>query len=529
MRLMIIILNRMRLVRCWALVGMINLMMISSPQSSSMQLLGPDERLNAAIKNPEYMLTHWIELPTSPTSSAHKSRHLTLREAILLALRYNPNIQSAELDRITQRYQLRLAHNQFELQYALAGTALMEKSIYSGVGNATTNRYLATPEFNLKTKLGGQFSLNMDNTVQGIGGYNPLMNFTYTQPLLRGFGKTVNEVGLLDAEDADWLNQLSLTQSVIDQVTQVITAYRSLILSSNNYQNQRRQLVDAKASYKSNEKRIAAGQLEPAGNIQQAYQIESIGLMVEQAENDFNTAAQELLQTIGLDPDMKLAVPDDVLVDKIEQPNVERAIALALKHNTQFLALILAVRADERAYKVAKNQQLWQLDFTANAQTGSMTDVDANSKGLRGIYNGQNTTESAGLVLRVPLHDLDRRSQLITAKIRLEKDRLNVLSAKRALITTIKNIIGTISSQAKQYELAKRQLKLAQQSYELEKKKQHAGIASALDVNNTQNQLIQAQARLIGSKISYLNQLSALQRILGTTLTDWNIKLRVGR
>ena len=511
------------------LLGFIGLAMMSRGFGTSLQLQTPDDRLNAAIHNPEYMLHHWVELPTSPTSNTQKPRHLTLREAILLALRYNPNIQSAELDRITQRYQLRLAHNQFELQYALAGTALVEKSIYSGVGNATTDRYLATPEFNLKTKLGGQATLSMDNNVAAVGGYNPLMNFTYTQPLLRGFGKTVNEASLLDAEDADWLNQLSLTQSVIDQVTQVITAYRTLILSSNNYQNQRRQLDDAKASYASNEKRITAGQLEPAGNIQQAYQIESISLMVEQARNDFNTAAQELLQTIGLDPNMKLAVPDDVHIEKIEHPNVDEAIALALKHNTQFLALTMALRVDERAYKVAKNQQLWQLDFTANAQTGSMTDVDMNNQGLRGIYNGQNTTGSAGLTLRIPLHDLDRRNQLITAKIRLEKDRLNVIAAKRALVTTIKNIISTISSQEKQYELAKRQLKLAEQSYELEKKKQHAGIASALDVNNTQNQLIQAQSRLISSKVSYLNQLSALQRILGTTLTDWKIKLRVGR
>ena len=71
-------------------------------------------------------------------------------------------------------------------------------------------------------------------------------------------------------------------------------------------------------------------------------------------------------------------------------------------------------------------------------------------------------------------------------------------------------------------------MKLAEQSYALEKKKQQAGISSALDVNNTQNQLIQAQSGLIGAKIAYLNQLSTLQRTLGTTLEHWQIKLRYG-
>lgn len=484
------------------------------------------DRLDSATKNPEYVLTHWVDLPTAPKSNLKKTRHLSLREAIFLALRYNPNIQNSELDRIVQRYQLRLAENAFELQYALAGTALAEKNNFSGVGNANSHSYLATPELALKNKLGGELALTMDNNVAGIGGYNPLMNFTYTQPLLRGFGKAINEAGLLDAQEADTLNQFNLKQAIIDQITTVITAYRALILSSHNFQNQHQQLIDAKTTYQTNEKRIAAGQLEPAGNIQQAYQIESISLMVEQAENDFKTAAQSLLQAIGLDPEMKLAVPDDVTLEKITHPNLEEAITRALAHNTPYLTLALAVRADERAYTVAKNQQLWQLDLTANAQTGTMTDVNSTGQGLRGIYNGQNTTESAGVVLRIPLHDLDRRSQLITAKIRLEKDRINLIAAKSALITTLKNTLSTLSSQEKQVGLAKRQLVLAEQSYQLEKKKQDAGISSALDVNNTQNQLIQAQTRLISSKIAYLNQVSALQRLLGTTLTDWKITLR---
>jgi len=62
----------------------------------------------------------------------------------------------------------------------------------------------------------------------------------------------------------------------------------------------------------------------------------------------------------------------------------------------------------------------------------------------------------------------------------------------------------------------------------LEKKRLQAGISTALDVNNTQNQLIQAQAGLIAAKISYLNQLSSLQRLLGTTLREWKIQLRYG-
>ena len=495
------------------------------PEEESIRVKEAHNRLKQAIKNPEYMLDHWINLPTSPDTHRQHTLRLTLREAILLALRYNPNIQNAELERIIQRYQLRIAHNQFELQYALAGTAAIENNHYSRVGSAVTRSYIATPEFELKTKLGTQASLKMDNTVAAIGNYNPLLTFSLTQPLLRGFGIEVNEAALNDAIEAENLNKLMTEQSIMDQITQVISAYRALILSSNNLKNQRWQLQEAHKTFEINKKKIDAGQLEPTGNVQQSYQIESLGLMVEQANNDFETSAQNLLQTIGLDPNMSLAVPSDVNLDHITTPDLNTSIDQALHHNTEYLALQAAVRADKRAYLVAKNQQLWQLDLAANIQTGTLTNVDNRAVGFKNIYNGQNINEAAGVSLTIPLQDINRRNQLITAKIKLEKDQLQLVAARRIIITTVKNIIMAITSQAKQYELANRQLALASQSYALEKKKQQAGIASALDVSNTQNQLIQAQSSLINAKIAYLNQISALQRTLGTTLTDWQIKL----
>lgn len=501
---------------------------VDDPAAEALRVEQAGLRLRAAIANPEAMLNSWIELPTSPASRKKTLQHLSLREAILLALRYNPNIQNAELDRIIQRYQLRLANNEFELQYALGASGVIQNSTYSGVGSTTSKTIAGSPELSLNTKLGTKAKLSMDNNVPIYNSYNPVVNFSVTQPLLRGFGKSVNEAGLLNAIDNEWLNKLNLQQSVIDQVTQVIMAYRALILSGNNLHNQRLQLKEANKSFKINKKKIAAGQLEPTGNIQQSYQIESLSLMVEQGENDFKTASQDLLQTIGLDPDMHLSVPSDVVLDKIVVPDLKQSIEMALNHNTQYLGQKMALRADERAYTVAKNQQLWQLDVSGNIQSGTATDVTGMNGGIRGIYSGTDVNKSARLTLTIPLHDLSRRNQLISAKVRLEKDRLNMIATKRALITNITNTINNIQSLAKRYQLAQKQVKLAEQSYALEKKKQQAGISSALDVNNTQNQLIQAQSGLIGAKVAYLNQLSTLQRTLGTTLEFWHIKLRYG-
>lgn len=140
----------------------------------------PEDRLQKAIVNPEFVLHHWIELPTSPQARKKAIHRMSLREAILLALRYNPNIQNAELDRIVQRYDLRLAHNEFELQYALGASGVLQKSTFNGIGTDTTRTLMASPEFDLRTKLGTQATLGIDNNVTGENNnnFNPVLNFS---------------------------------------------------------------------------------------------------------------------------------------------------------------------------------------------------------------------------------------------------------------------------------------------------------------------------------------------------------------
>ncbi len=484
-------------------------------------------QLRQAIAEPEYLLHHWLELPVAPGAKTDKVRQLSLREAILLALRYNPNIQNVELDRIIQRYQLRQAYNEFEWQFALAGSAIVQNSHYSGVGDATTHSLLASPEVSIKNKLGGNLALSMTNNVGAYGGYQPIMNLSVSQPLLRGAGLAVNEAGLLDAIDNEQLNQLRLKQSIINQITKVMNAYRRLMLSGHDLENQRRQLNEARQSYDVNARKIKAGQLEPSANVQQSYQIESLSLTLEQAENEFRVAGQDLLQAIGLDPAMRVKVPSDVSIQSLNVPDLKQSKALALSNNLEYLALKQAYKSDQRALKIAENQQLWDLNLSANVQLGQQTDVDGRSGGLSDIYRGRNITSSAGISLTIPFRDLSRRSQLIKAKVQLEKDRINLVAAKRALETDVTNLIDTISSLAKRYRLAEKQVKLAEEAYRLQKKRQEAGISSSLDVTNTQDQLLRAQFGLISAKVAYLNQLASLDSLLGTTLNVWGIKLRL--
>lgn len=496
--------------------------------------------LNFAIADPEYLLKHDVHLPISPTINNEKPFFLSLRDAIYLSLRYNTQLQSAELDRIVQRYSLRMAKNKFEFQYALDGAGNWNWAKQLGVNQATTNSLNLTPTIKKKTRFGTEASVGLMNNYDNYN-YAPQITLNIKQPLLRGFGKTFNEQSLNDQLDDELSGKMGMKQAVIDRVTDVIMAYRSLIQQNNALGTQKQSLKEAKKTYWINEKNIKAGTLSPKGNIQQAFQVSYIESNLESQENSLIQARQRLLTAIGLDPNMSVKVPSDVALEKLLVPDLKKTQAQALAKNTSYQQAIVSYRKTKRAYEVMKVKKRWQLDFNANITTGgsAITGADASIKRIltlrnngafnafvNRLFNEGTNGEQLGLTFSVPIRDLSLRSEMINAKVSLEKSRLQLLSMKRKLETDVINSINSIRTQVRLYNMNVRQVALAKESYELELKRQEAGIATSIDVTNTQNQLISARNNLIGAKITYLDEITKLEQMLGITLEVWKMDIR---
>jgi len=100
------------------------------------------------FKRKNIIIALWVILLPVPTMALNHYvpiKTLTLKDAIFLALRYNPNIQNLELGRITQKFNIREAENVFELQYALEGSLLISRSKSGGGRDVRTKTYNLTP------------------------------------------------------------------------------------------------------------------------------------------------------------------------------------------------------------------------------------------------------------------------------------------------------------------------------------------------------------------------------------------------
>ena len=156
-----------------------------------------------------------VQLP-KPKQMVSTPLPLTLHDAILLALSRNPSIRSSELGRISEKYALVAAYNEFEPQYSLKSDAT-----FSDNDKAT---YSVTPTIKWKSPVGT--SVDLGYTQQFINSPGHALTLTVTQPLLQGFGRDVTESGLLDSIDAERNNRIAFEADIITDVIGVNTDYR---------------------------------------------------------------------------------------------------------------------------------------------------------------------------------------------------------------------------------------------------------------------------------------------------------------
>ena len=455
---------------------------------------------------------------------AAKAKRLSLREAILLALRYNPVIKNAEIDRVTQKFNLLLAFHEFEWRYTLTGDASYTR-LKSGVNfKQDVHNYELAVGGSRKFSLGTKTKVTANNNFNDDG-YNPKLILELDQPLLQGAGKFLTQNNLNNALDDEQTNKLNLRGSITGAIRKVISDYRVLIQKNNSVKIARSALRDARKTYHDNEEQIKQGRLPKTINYQHETQLESLKLSLAQVTNDQKRSQQILLEDLGMDPDMKIVVPNNVHLKKLEVPNLNKTIASALTQNIPYQKALITLEKSERALFVAKDKLKPKLDLQARATIGGGVTGGLNS-GLKNFFDLENQSQTIQLTLDVPVDRLPINAEIASQDVQIEKDKINIAQERRRLVTEIKNQVTDIKSQIKQIKIARQFVKVAGKNYKLEKLKQLVGRSTSLDVTNSQDALIREEFELTSSKISYLEAMSNLRVLLNTTLSKWHIRLK---
>lgn len=448
--------------------------------------------------------------------SAHKNhlKTLTLHDAILLAVRNNPQVRSARLQRVVDKFALEVARNEFLPQFKFTASGHVVDGQNPDVS--------ANPKITLKTGIGTTFEAGLTGSYYD-GTDSERFTASMRQPLLRGFGSTVTMAGWCNALDTEQVNQLIFKDKLQSTVTKVIKAYYKLVEDYNRLDVENLALQDSLQSLKSIKLKIKAGKIAPMEATQQEAQVANQRYTITQNQNTIDRDYQELLVMLGLDPNSQIQIVRTIPQDKIVVPNRDQSIERALRNNIGFIRELISLKEKKRAVLVAQDDQRWKLDLTASINQ------DLKRENNVGIYDfsssGFRDDKRVGLELSIPIHDLANQKKLVDAKMGLRKFLLALDNEKRLLITNVVNAIRDLKAQQAQIDSAQRAVDLSIKSLHIAQRKFDYGRTTLFEITSLRKSLTQRQQALIQQRIAYLTTLAQFEETLGVTLSKWHLSM----
>lgn len=466
------------------------------------------------------------------TSDEHEEKTkgpvtLSLNEAILLAVRTNPNVQTQQLNMVAQKFNTWVQEWQFQPHYSLNASTTFNQVGTPGQSKRGSHNYNVTPGISVLTPIGTQLTLTSTNVETTH--FNPTLSLAIVQPLLRGFGQAVVESSLNNARDSEVMAHLNVEGTLRTTVSNIIDAYLDVVSAEKTIGIDEKALERAVQSVDQTRLFIKAG--HKAGN--EIVTVEAnVASAKSQLENDRNNLVQAryaLLAAIGIDPNTNVhftTLDLDWLIRKYHPVSLEKAKALILKNDIQYQIDNITLNGPtSRALLNAEDQARWQLNLTANATTGGGSGGGQNA-GFNSVFNGANQSQNVGLALQIPIDDQLLKQSVVNAKVALKVANLALLTEKWNKETSAINGWNVVKSAERSLRYAQDAEKLQQQTYNVSYQKYLHGLIDSLELQSAQLQLIQSQQTLLSTEINYIKNLVALDILIGNTLNTWNVKVR---
>ncbi len=433
---------------------------------------------------------------------------LTLPDAIAIGIRNNRIVRSAYLDRIAEKFDLRVAEDKFSPRLVLS-TRLAHES-HNGDGTITGNiTPIVTWQAPTGAVLGFDWSVASGDFRKGRPSND--VGFTVIQPLLRDAGIDVTTGSIRIARLDERINRLRLESTLAQTVTQIILAYRDHMRAIEQLRISHAALQRSRDLLEVNRALVEAGRMAAVEVVQTEADVAAQELAVVEAENQADNARLALLSLIALDARTDIAPTEPLAASRIEV-DLEHAIALALSRRPDYLAQFAAIERAGIDLSLARNRRLWDLAVIGRVGLG----------GYGGDLRDSRDT-LVGLQLTIPIGDLTAEQAEVRANVGLGNAELRLADTRQQVELQVRDAARNVDTRWRQVEIAQRALDLARRKLDIEKDKLQVGRSSNFQVLAFENDLRVAENRQINARVLYLNSLALLDQQIGTTIRTWRI------
>jgi len=468
--------------------------------------------------------------------------------------------------------------------------------IFAGVTTAITtpvslDDHITTANFGYTqgfwTGTQAQVTFNNSRTSTNFGGFdlfNPYLQSTLTveltQPLLNGFGRTVNQRYILEAKNTVKVGESQLAQQVISTVTQVATDYWELVFARENVKVEQVAVAADEQLYENNKKQLEIGTMAPLDVITAQSQLASDQQALVQAQTTQLLDETTLLVAITKDPlagslkGIEIVPSTPIFNPAAENISLEDAVKEAWQKRPELQQAELNLKNAGIEVKATKNLLLPSLNLfgeyqaagldgviTQTAPTGAFApDLPIFAPGdvvgtpptipsgspvigfagepivettghihgglagnLSSMIRGKYPTVEGGITLNLPVRNRAAQANNATAQLNEREQEVNYLQTQNTIVLNVRQAMIVLEQDRAAIRAAEEARIYAQQSYDDEVKKLQLGTSTAFTVIQKQQLLTAAEGVELRDRINLIEAELNFNQAMGRTLEVHNI------
>jgi outer membrane protein len=503
------------------------------------------------------------KLPSSDRFKAYiedGKLRLSLRDAILLTLETNSNIQIQETQIEASKFNLLGSFQPFDplltSNLTVARSSTPTSSQLQGVGQTTSSTLNALSQsafinyaqmFSIGTSISAGITGSRSSTNNGFLFLNPSystgLNLQFTQPLLRNFGRAANMAQIRIARRALTESRSVFAAEVNDTIQQVIGLYWNAVQARGVLDVQQRALKLAETSYNRDKRSLELGALPPLDISRSESEVAARRVEQIQAEYFLLQAEEALRLMIGADQDPQLKSIALELTESAQPSgdgeNVEydQILSTALSSRPEIFAAKDALAVDETSIGYARNQLKPALNLNGQYSsngiggneydlvTGQLTSQGGLGSSFSQLFGFGYPTYQGSLTLNFPVRNRGAQAQLGNALVNRTRDLYNSRQAQEVITRQVRDAVNQLNTAKLSLAAANTSLGLWRKSLAADQRKFELGAETNFFVLDAQTRLAQAELAQLQAEVNYQLALAAIRHATGDLLTPYHMQL----
>ena len=513
------------------------------------------------------------------------ARRMTLKEAVYIALRNNPNVKEIELNPVASQEAVREANGAFDpnltsqvdvIKTVVPATSILQTGGATAFATKLYDWNFGVNKLSAITNGTASVTFNNERTLSNSAfaavnpSYNPTLAVSLSQPLLQNFGWQFATISVRVAESQQKQSQWGYEQSLQDLVQQIASDYWNVVLTEENLEVARAALKFNQDLVRQNSISVRVGTLAPL-DLQEAESAAATSeANVFTAEANLKTARAQLREDVMFNPEGTF-LPAAIEPAQLPNPhepiaiNEENSLRAAVEYRPSLAQLREAIRAALLQVRFSENQTLPQLNFggqigvtstagtakcsapfgTPVAGSGNCTPPprggtafppnSGNRLPFGGIYgdalnrmwNFSYYSYAAVISFQMPLDDATSRAALAQARVQYDQQRMQYRAALSQAVVQIENAIANLYADQKRAQATEQATFYARQSLHDEGVRFRVGMATTHDLLQFQEEEVAAEGNQVQAFVDLENAKINLQHAQGTLLTAFNVAFQI--